>query len=125
MVQLPGDDYRLTIVPKNPTDSISITDNGTDVTGNLERKEVETEKEGQTIIAVNYIYRLTNIQTAHTLNIVSSANDSLYLKINGIWTLVKTVYKKTFNDKEGDYVWEKQEISDDLFDSGTIYVGNH
>ncbi len=125
MVQLPGDDYRLTIVPENPTDSISITDNGTDVTGNLERKEVETEKEGQTIVAVNYIYRLTNIQASHTLNIVSSTNNSLYLKINGVWTLVRSVYKKTFNDKEGDYVWEKQEISDDLFDSGTIYVGNH
>lgn len=125
MVQLPGDDYRLTIVPKNPTDSISITDNGTDVTGNLERKEVETEKEGQTIITVNYIYRLTNIQTAHTLNIVSSANDSLYLKINNVWTLVRNVYKKQYDDKEGIYMWKKQEINDDLFPSGTIYINKN
>ena len=86
MVQLPGDSYRLTIVPKNNSDSITLRDNNVDVTSQLERKEVTTEKDGQTITVVNYIYRLSNIQATHNL-VVSSALQQLSssIKLNNQW----------------------------------------
>lgn len=86
MVQLPGDSYRLTIVPKNNSDSITLRDNNVDVTSQLERKEVTTEKDGQTITVVNYIYRLSDIQATHNL-VVSSALQQLSssIKLNNQW----------------------------------------
>lgn len=119
MVALPGDDYRLTIVPKNSTDTVSVTDNGTNVTGNLERKEITTEKEGEPITTVNYIYRLTNVQTAHTINVMSELGQVIYRKEDGSWE-IKKVWQK--NDK-GQW----QEISDysNLFDENTIYINNN
>ena len=86
MVQLPRDSYRLTIAPKNSGDTITVTDNNVDVTSQLERKEVTTEKDGQTITVVNYIYRLSNIQATHNL-VVSSASQGLIssIKSNGQW----------------------------------------
>lgn len=116
MVALPGDDYRLTIVPKNSTDVVSVTDNGTDVTGNLERKEVQTEKEGQTITTVNYIYRLTNIQAAHTLNVSVAGGQILLTKTNGNWVTALKVFKK---DERG---WSEVTDYENLFDSGKIYI---
>ena len=86
MVQLPGDSYRLTIAPKNNGDTITLRDNNVDVTSQLERKEVTTEKDGQTITVVNYIYRLSNIQATHNL-VVSSALQQLSssIKLNNQW----------------------------------------
>lgn len=87
MVQLPGDSYRLTIVPKNNTDTITLRDNNVDVTNQIERKEVTTEKDGQTITVVNYIYRLSDIQATHDL-VVSSAlqNLSSSIYLNSQWS---------------------------------------
>lgn len=116
MVALPGGDYRLTIVPENPTDTVSVTDNGTDVTGNLERKEIQTEKEGQIITTVNYIYRLTNIQAAHTLNVLSSTGQILSVMSGGNWVLAKKVFKR---DERG---WNEVTDYEHLFDSGKIYI---
>lgn len=118
MVALPGDDYRLTIVPKNSTDVVSVTDNGTDVTGNLERKEVQTEKEGQTITTVNYIYRLTNIQAAHTLNVSVAGGQVLLTKMNGNWVTVLKVFKK---DERG---WSEVTDYENLFENGELYFKN-
>ena len=86
MVQLPGDSYRLTIAPKNSGDTITLRDNNVDVTSQLERKEVTTEKDGQTITVVNYIYRLSDIQATHNL-VVSSSSQGLTssIKLNGQW----------------------------------------
>lgn len=86
MVQLPGDSYRLTIAPKNSGDTITLRDNNVDVTSQLERKEVTTEKDGQTITVVNYIYRLSDIQATHNL-VVSSASQGLIasIKLNSQW----------------------------------------
>ena len=116
MVALPGDDYRLTIVPEKSTDTVSITDNGTDVTGNLERKEVQTEKEGQTITTVNYIYRLTNIQAAHTLNVLTSGGQILSVMSGGTWVSARKVFKR---DERG---WSEVNNYENLFDSGKIYI---
>ena len=86
MVQLPGDSYRLTIAPKNSGDTITMTDNNVNVTSQLERKEITTEKDGQTITVVNYIYRLSDIQATHNL-VVSSASQGLIpsIKLDGQW----------------------------------------
>ena len=86
MVQLPGDSYRLTIAPKNSGDTITMTDNNVDVTSQLERKVITTEKDGQTITVVNYIYRLSDIQATHNL-VVSSAlqNLSSSIYLNSQW----------------------------------------
>jgi len=119
MVALPGDDYRLTIVPKNSTDTVSVTDNGTDVTGSLERKEVETVKEGVTSTTVNYIYRLTNVQTAHTINVMSELGQVIYRKEGGSWN-IKKVWKK---NSRGE--WEEIFDYSNLFDNNTIYINNN
>lgn len=118
MVALPGDDYRLTIVPEKSTDTVSLTDNGTDVTGNLERKEVQTEKEGQTITTVNYIYRLTNIQAAHTLNVSVAGGQVLMVKTNGNWVTVLKAFKK---DERG---WNEVTDYESLFENGELYFKN-
>jgi hypothetical protein len=116
MVQLPGDNYKLTVVPPNANDVVSVYDNNTDVTSNLERKEITTEKDGVTTTTVNYIYTLYNIQAAHNIVAqVSSAGDSSYLKVNGEWEGVK-IYKKINN------VWVEQTPSPEIFDSSTIYL---
>ena len=116
MVALPGDSYRLTIVPENSTDTVSLIDNGTDVTGNLERKEVQTEKEGQIITTVNYIYHLTNIQTAHTLTVLSSAGQILSVMSGGTWVPATRVFKR---DERG---WNEVNDYENLFDPDKIYI---
>ena len=116
MVALPEDYYRLVIVPEKPTDIISLTDNGIDMTGNLERKEIQTEKEGQTITTVNYIYRLTNIQATHTLNVLSSARQILSVMREGTWISTTKVFKR---DKKG---WNEITDCENLFEPGKIYI---
>ena len=91
-VKLEGDSYRLNIVPNNYNDTVSITDNGVDVTTSLVREE-GTDKEGNP--AVSYLYTLSNIQAAHNLLIMSiSQVQVLYMKDNGAWIIVNTIYHK-------------------------------
>lgn len=116
MVALPGDSYRLTIVPEKTTDTVSLTDNGTDVTGNLEKKEVQTEKEGQIITTVNYIYHLANIQAAHTLNVSSAGGQVLSVMSGGTWVSATKVFKR---DERG---WNEVNDYENLFDPGKIYI---
>lgn len=85
-VALPGDEYRLTIVPENNNELVTLTDNGNDVSSQLEEIEVETEKDGQTVIVVNYIYKLTNVQATHSL-VVETTKQIIpqSIKLNGSW----------------------------------------
>ena len=117
MVYLPGDDYKLTVVPQNDTDSVSVYDNGTDVSGSLERKEITTVKDGISSTTVNYNYYLYNIQATHNISVSVTPMGSAFLKSNGSWTKV-TVYKKINGE------WELQRIEDDIFDDGIIYISN-
>ena len=99
MVQFPGDNYRLTIIPKNSGDTVTATDNGTDVTSQLERKEVTTEKSGVQTTVVNYIYRVNNIQAAHNINVnVQSSTPTGdfvgYIRKNGAWRQVQVKTKR-------------------------------
>lgn len=119
MVQLPGDNYTLTVVPDNPTDTLTLTDNGVDVTNDVERKEVEIVKEGVTSITVNFIYTITDIQTGHTLVALCEKQiitNDLYTKINNTWKTTNKAFKKN-NDR-----WEEVSDYSELFIQGKIYV---
>lgn len=85
-VILPGDEYRLTIVPENQNEIVTLYDNGTDVTSQLEIVNVEKEEDGQTVTIKNYIYRLANVQAAHNLSVETTKPIiPLLVKINGSW----------------------------------------
>ena len=117
MVELPGETYKLTIVPENSGDTITVRDNNVDVTSSLERKEVVVEKSGQQVTVVNYIYHINNVQTGHTVVVYSaSAGDVPYMKVNGSWVQLRAIYKKE------NGTWVEQEPSIDIFDDGTIYI---
>lgn len=120
MVVLPGDTYRLAIVPTNIRDTVSITDNNVNVTEQLVRKEETIEKEGKTTTVVNYIYSLSNIQTGHILSVIVSAegNTPLFLKLSGTWTNVKKMYKKT------DGRWVEDTAYSETFKNGKIFIFN-
>lgn len=94
MVQLPGDTYRITIVPDDYSYSVTVTDNGADVTSSVERKEEQITKEGVTTTVVNYIYTISNIQATHNIIVSCSANESLYIKISGAYVRVSKIWKK-------------------------------
>lgn len=117
MVELPGETYKLTIVPENSGDTITVRDNNVDVTSSVERKEVVVEKGGQQVTVVNYIYHIVNVQTGHTVVVYSaSAGDVPYMKVNGAWVQLSAIYKKE------NGTWVEQESNIDIFDDGTIYI---
>lgn len=116
IVVLPDDNYKLTIVPENPNDSVSIIDNNLDVTNNLVEKRETIEKDGKTYVVVNYIYALSNIQTGHTLNVFVQKNNLLFLKQNSGWVTVYRAYVK--NDNR----WNVVDNFDTLFNDGTVYI---
>lgn len=98
MVQLPGDTYKITIVPDDYSYSVTVSDNGVDVTSSVERKEEQITKEGVTTTVVNYIYTISNIQAMHNIIVSCSANESLYIKISGAYVRVSKIWKKA-NDR--------------------------
>lgn len=118
MVQLPGDEYRLTIVPNESGDTVTLTDNNTDVTSQLERKEVQVEKEGVTTTVVNYIYRISNIQATHNINVVSTHQglDS-YIKSNNQW-------KQGSILRKSDDRWAELRYTRIWVHNGTAWVEN-
>jgi len=120
MVQLPGDTYKLTIVPTESGNTVSITDNNVDVTSNLVQKTETLEKSGQTITVVNYVYTLNNIQATHNINVVCVAQESniIYTRYGGSWSKNTNIYVK----ENGS--WLQQEISIDIFDENRIYIKN-
>ena len=91
-VKLQGGSYRLNIVPNALTDTVSITDNGTDVTSSLVRED-GTDKDDNPV--VSYTYQLSNIQAAHNLLVMSiSLTQVLYLNDSGSWIEVNSIYRK-------------------------------
>lgn len=116
IVQLPGDSYRLVVVPENTTDSVTLTDNGIDRTSYLERKEITTEKDGETVTVVNYIYTLADVQATHNIIVSFATSTVLYRRIGSSWVQISKVFKK---ENES---WVEQVLSDSLFDEDSIYV---
>ena len=118
MVQLPGDDYKLVIIPEDNNDTVTVTDNSTDVTTQLERKEVTTEKEGVSTTVVNYIYRLTNIQSTHNIVVSSSTGTkNVYINNNG-WVSGTDILKKD-NDR-----WSSIRYTRIYIHNGTAWIEN-
>lgn len=91
-VVLPGDSYRINIVPDNYQATVTMTDNGTNVTSQLD-SETGQDKQGNTI--TSYKYTLSNIQAAHNLVVsIDGASIKLYVKINGSWVQYSKAYVK-------------------------------
>jgi len=91
-VVLPGDNYRINIVPDNYQATVTMTDNGTNVTSQLDA-ETGQDKQGNTV--TSYKYSLSNIQAAHNLVIsIGGASAKIYLKVNGSWVQYSKVYVK-------------------------------
>lgn len=85
-IVLPGDEYKLIIVPENQNETVTLTDNGTDVSSQLKDVNVEKEKDGQTVTIKNYIYRIANVQAAHNLSVQTTKPIiPLLVKINDSW----------------------------------------
>lgn len=115
-VILPGDEYRLTIVPENQNEIVTLTDNGTDVTSQLQVVNVEKEEDGQTVIIKNYIYRLANVQAAHNLSVETTKPIiPLLVKINGSW--VSASYYGKAND-----TWIKLSLEDIYAHNGVKWI---
>jgi hypothetical protein len=114
-VKLSGDSYSLTIVPDDPTATVTLTDNNVDRTSQLEYYEGE-DKYGNTV--VNYIYRLSNINATHTLVAsCSSAISKLYLKVSGSWVEYEKVYLKV----NGSWVEQNPSAWNTIFNTSTVY----
>ena len=92
-VVLQGDNYKITVVPANVTDSVSLYDNNVDVTNNLEREDGYDKYNNP---AVSYQYKLTNISATHNLVFAAAAavTDHFYIKQNNAWVEVSKVYLK-------------------------------
>lgn len=91
-VVLEGDNYKLNIVPDNYQATVTLTDNGVNVTSQMEVATGQ-DKQGNTI--TSYKYELSNVQAAHTLSIsIGGVETKLYIKINGSWVQYSKVYTK-------------------------------
>ena len=111
-VVLPGDGYRLNIIPDNYQATVTLTDNGVNVTSQLDA-ETGQDKQGNTI--TSYKYSLSNIQAAHNLIIsIGGASIKLYVKINGSWVQFSKVYRKINGS------WVEQDITN-VFNTSTNY----
>ena len=115
-VELEGDNYKLTIVPNNINDVITVRDNNINVSNSLEMKTSTIEKDGRTITYKSYNYTLTNISAAHNIVVSTTSGSTVYYKVNGSWVSVSKVYKKI------DDRWQEQTNFDNLFDTNTIYI---
>lgn len=116
IVYLPGDNYSLTIVPDDYSYEVSLIDNNIDKTTYVERKEEQKTKDGVTITVVNYIYKLTDIQTTHNIVVNCFPPTTLYVKKNGQFERVPSIYKKVNNE------WVEQTDLTTIFESNKIYI---
>ena len=94
MVQLPGAYYTLVIIPDDYSSKITVMDNNIDVTSQIQKKEEEVTKDGNTYTVINYIYKLSNIQATHDIIVHCSTDRSLYVKINSNWMPARKVLVK-------------------------------
>ena len=118
MVQLPGDTYRLTVIPDDYSYDITVTDNNVDVTSSVQKKEEEITKEGVTTTVVNYIYTLNNIAATHSIVVSCFGSGGVYVKVSGSWVMVSKIYKKQNN------AWVEQSDISDIFETGKIYIND-
>ena len=112
-VKLPGDSYRLNIVPTNVSAQVTITDNGTNVTSQLEKEE-GYDKQGNP--AVSYTYKLSNIAATHNLIITcGTVSTKIYIKNGNTWS----AYTKAYIKMNG--TWVQDANLTEIFHSGGNY----
>ena len=101
MVKLAGEDYSLTVVPDNISDTVILFDNNVDRTAQLIRVE-STDKSGNSIVA--YVYELSNINVDHTITTGCSTTTTakIFVKENNTWQQYSKIYVKI------DGVWVEQ-----------------
>ena len=93
-VILPGDKYKLNIVPNDINSTITITDNNVDVTASLIRED-GVDKNNNPV--VSYEYLLTNVSAAHNIVVTGATvitSGTLYQKESGAWNEVIKIWKK-------------------------------
>lgn len=93
-VCLPSETYKITVIPDNLSQTVSITDNNTDVTQYVQRYELTEDG----VTSVNYVYKIFNVAANHTLtisavNVVSGI--STFVKKSGSFVEASKVYVKT------------------------------
>jgi hypothetical protein len=132
-VVLSGDEYRLTIVPENQNEIVNLTDNGVDVSSQMETIHVETEEGGETVTIINYIYKLSNVQAAHNLNVQTTkraipqsiklnnawTRGNFFYKVNGTW--VRTSLADIYSRNEVKWIRSKEGI---IKTNNVIFFGN-
>lgn len=116
MVKLDGEDYSLTIVPDNTSDTVVLFDNNVDRTADLIRVD-GTDKSGNSIVA--YVYELLSINTEHTITAGCSTSNTakIYIKENGTWNQYSKIYVKI----DGAWVEQNSIIWSALFDTSESY----
>ena len=92
-VCLPGDAYKLTLIPDSPSTGFELIDNNTDKTSYL-IEYTSTDEQNNTI--KNYVYRLFNVNENHNLEVSVSqvSSGKLYLKLNSVFSEASHVYTK-------------------------------
>lgn len=63
-----------------------------------------------------YVYTISNISADHVIIVSSSAQDAMYIKVNGSWVEATAVYKKVNGS------WVAQTDLTNVFDNGTNYI---
>lgn len=116
MVKLAGEDYAVTVVPDNISDTAVLFDNNIDRTSELIRVET-TDKGGATV--VTYTYELSSINIDHTITAGCSTSNTakIYIKENGTWNQ----YSKIFVKIDGVWVEQNPMIWSALFDTSESY----
>lgn len=113
-VVLEGDNYKLNIVPDNYQATVTLTDNGVNVTSQMEVATGQ-DKQGNTI--TSYKYELSNIQAAHTLSIsIGGVSAKLYIKVSNAWVQYSKVFKKINGS------WVEQPDPSSVLDTSVNYV---
>lgn len=116
LVALEGDSYKLTVVPNDYSYACTVLDNGIDVTSNVERIEMQVEKEGQLIDVVNYEYTLSNVTGTHNIVVSCFSTATLFVKINNVWNEVRQVFVKV------NGTWVKQTDYSIVFSDNKSYT---
>lgn len=116
MVKLAGEDYSVTVVPDNTSDTVVLFDNNVDRTSDLIRTE-STDKGGNAIVA--YVYELSNINAEHTITAGCSMSNTakIYIKENNAWHQYSKVYVKI----DGAWVEQNAMIWSALFEPSESY----
>ena len=116
MVKLAGEDYSVTIVPDNISDTVVLFDNNVDRTADLIRVD-STDKSGNAIVA--YVYELSGINAEHTITAGCSTGNTakIYLKENNTWKQYSKIYVKI----DGAWVEQNAMIWSALFEPSENY----